>query len=81
MKKNRRSNYDENKNDKNQDLNEKDNDKDNKSKNQNNKQTNTIESVKAVGFDNNQLIPDEDKNDSRFFTLKKYGFILLLVLI
>ncbi len=70
MKKNRRANYDENKTDKNQELNEKDNDKGLNSKNP----------VKAVELDNPSAI-DEDKNDFKRSTLKKYGFISLLICI
>ena len=80
MKKNRRSNYDENKNDKKKDLNEKDNDEGLYSQNLNNKENIKIESVKPVGL-GNPSIQDENKNDLKMFILKKYGFILSLVLI
>ena len=80
MKKNRRSNYDVNKNERNHDLNDKDKDKGINSTNQKNKQTIKIESVKSLGL-GNPSIQDEDKNDFKWFTLKKYGFITLLVCI
>ncbi len=80
MKKDRRSSYDENKNDKKQDLNEKDNDKGLKSQNLSNMENIKIESVKPVGL-GNPSIQDENKNDLKMFILKKYGFILSLVLI
>ena len=80
MKKNRRSNYDENKNEKKKDLNEKDNDEGLYSQNLNNKENIKIESVKPVGL-GNPSIQDENKNDLKMFILKKYGFILSLVLI